>query len=284
MKGWLASARAANLPTVWSAVLAGWLLGGQALVWLSLTLAMAAASSIYIGGCLLGDFFDRGIDARERPDRPLPSGLIPAWKMCAAGIFLLIAGVALALANGLGLPEIWLGLGICVFLYALLHSRSRILAMFLMPLCRGLLGLCLLPGWDHPATPLFLVYGASLFSYTLGIMCVGITDLEKRAFTGILRLQLLMFIIPLLLILPLSGGGLGPFLAVLPLSISFGLALRALRMNEKGSFVSRSLAAFCLLDFFIICALFLPPFTPMPLIFPALFLLAILAQKVTPAT
>src|SRR5262249_31030499 len=75
---YLALGRVSNLPTVWTNVVAGIALAGG-----SFTRQMAirlgiAASLFYVGGMFLNDAFDRGIDARERPERPIPSGRISA--------------------------------------------------------------------------------------------------------------------------------------------------------------------------------------------------------------
>ena len=50
--------------------------------------------SFYTGGMYLNDAFDREIDARERPERPIPSGRVTAPMVFAIGFGLLGAGVA----------------------------------------------------------------------------------------------------------------------------------------------------------------------------------------------
>ena len=66
-----------NLPTVWTNTLAGVTLAGRRrrrrAAWLLLALAF---SLLYTGGMYLNDAFDRDIDARERPERPIPSGRV----------------------------------------------------------------------------------------------------------------------------------------------------------------------------------------------------------------
>ena len=70
--------RISNLPTVWSNVLVGALLGGATLDDARLPLLMAAMSLFYVGGMFLNDAFDRTFDARHRPERPIPSGQVRA--------------------------------------------------------------------------------------------------------------------------------------------------------------------------------------------------------------
>jgi 4-hydroxybenzoate polyprenyltransferase len=69
-------ARISNLPTVWSNVLAGAVLGTANVDAPSVVVTGIAASLLYSGGMFLNDAFDAAIDARERPERPIPSGRI----------------------------------------------------------------------------------------------------------------------------------------------------------------------------------------------------------------
>lgn len=62
--------------------------------------ALAAASAcLYLAGMVLNDFFDRELDARERPERPIPSGRVSAGAARTLGFGLLGAGLA---AGGTG--------------------------------------------------------------------------------------------------------------------------------------------------------------------------------------
>ena len=75
--------RVSNLPTVWTNVLAGIVLAGGPLEPGTLAALVVALSLFYVGGMYLNDAFDRTIDARERPERPIPSGLISAFLLLA---------------------------------------------------------------------------------------------------------------------------------------------------------------------------------------------------------
>lgn len=63
------------------------------------TAGLAAASScLYLAGMALNDYADREVDARERPQRPIPSGRVtPAFALALAG-GLTAASAALAVA------------------------------------------------------------------------------------------------------------------------------------------------------------------------------------------
>src|SRR5262249_26882163 len=92
--------RVSNLPTAWTNVLAGTVLAGGD--WRSgrIGLVLVAMSLFYVGGMYLNDYFDRGIDARERPARPIPAGEISAAAVAATGAALLACAVALMAAAG----------------------------------------------------------------------------------------------------------------------------------------------------------------------------------------
>src|SRR5262249_10356391 len=92
--------RVSNLPTVWTNVLAGTVLAGGD--WRSgrVGLVLLAMSLFYVGGMYLNDYFDRAVDARERPARPIPAGDISAAAVAGAGAPLLACAVALMALAG----------------------------------------------------------------------------------------------------------------------------------------------------------------------------------------
>jgi len=85
--------RVSNLPTVWTNALAGVVLAGAEVGPERLLLLALAFSFFYTGGMYLNDAFDREMDARERPERPIPSGRIGAGLVFAIGSVLLGLGV-----------------------------------------------------------------------------------------------------------------------------------------------------------------------------------------------
>ncbi|WP_049995918.1 UbiA family prenyltransferase [Halococcus sediminicola] len=64
------------------------------------SLAGLAGASVllYAGGTTLNDYFDAGVDARERPERPIPSGDVSRRAAGALGATLLLGGVLVAFA------------------------------------------------------------------------------------------------------------------------------------------------------------------------------------------
>lgn len=126
--------RVSNLPTVGTNVLAGALLAGVPLRASRVAVAVVAAALLYVAGMFLNDAFDRRVDARDRPDRPIPAGAIAPLEVFAVGYGLLGAGVALLSPSAL-----WpaLALAAAIVAYDAWH-KSNPLSPALMALCRAL--------------------------------------------------------------------------------------------------------------------------------------------------
>src|SRR5688572_1337303 len=58
-----------------------------------LPLLVASSCGLYLAGMVLNDVFDRERDARERPERPIPSGRVSVSSAALLGALLLAAGV-----------------------------------------------------------------------------------------------------------------------------------------------------------------------------------------------
>ncbi len=129
-------ARISNLPTVWSNVLAASVLAGGMRP-ASLMLALAAMSALYTGGMVLNDAFDRDIDRRERPDRPLPSGAVTPSAAFFIGGGLLATGVVLLAAFGVESAMAGVVLAGLILIYDVWHKGNPV-SPVLMGLCRAL--------------------------------------------------------------------------------------------------------------------------------------------------
>lgn len=176
----LALGRVSNLPTVWSNTLAGVVLAGVSpLQWnlLPLLLAMTLA---YTGGMFLNDAFDRKTDARERPERPIPSGQIKAAEVFAAGFTLLAGAVFFTLLAALGgtsgsvLMAGLMAVLLCsaIVLYNVWHKDNPY-SPFVMGLCRLFVYLC--AAFTMTKNPSVMVYiGAIvLLAYLIGLTYVA---------------------------------------------------------------------------------------------------------------
>ena len=135
-RDWLILGRISNLPTVWSNVLAGILLAGSGLE-LRFWPVFVATSLFYEGGMLLNDAFDRNIDSRERPDRPIPAGRIATRTVFAAGFALLVLGGAFLWPFGGATMAAGAVLAVCIVAYDV-HHKGVAWSPCLMGACRAL--------------------------------------------------------------------------------------------------------------------------------------------------
>jgi 4-hydroxybenzoate polyprenyltransferase len=177
-----------RLPNIFTAVAdvaMGFLVTRGNLQPISLFAALAAASCLlYVAGMVLNDVFDREVDSRERPDRPIPSGSVPLGMATAFGWGLLVSGAALGwiasfLSGNWRAGVVASLLSLCVVLYDWTLKRTP-LAPLLMGACRTLnvlLGMSLGPSttelmtlnvrWSSPA--------AWSIAAGLGVYIVGVT-------------------------------------------------------------------------------------------------------------
>ena len=96
-----------------------------------------ASGCLYLAGIVLNDVFDHAIDARERPSRPIPSGLVPLTTARTLGWSLLLTGLAIAWWVGPASGTVAVVLAACIVGYdaGLKHTR---IGPLVMGSCRGL--------------------------------------------------------------------------------------------------------------------------------------------------
>jgi 4-hydroxybenzoate polyprenyltransferase len=96
----------------------------------------AAAALIYLAGMALNDLADREEDARERPERPIPSGAVSPRTAALVGGALLFGGIAVARGAGAR----WTGpaLAAMVVAYDFQLKHSPTLGPIAMGACRSL--------------------------------------------------------------------------------------------------------------------------------------------------
>ena len=148
-------ARPANLVTAVSDILAGIAISGilltTALDWeLSKAILLLSLSTIglYGGGIVFNDVFDIKVDRIERPERPLPRGLISLQSATIYGILLLALGVIFAFLVNQTAGIIAILTSISALVYDKWGKNNTWLGPPNMGLCRGfnlLLGVSILP-------------------------------------------------------------------------------------------------------------------------------------------
>jgi 4-hydroxybenzoate polyprenyltransferase len=253
--------RISNLPTVWSNVIVGtWagylvssaqgngeynpahvgvyadgLLARPAWLWLAPLPFIVMISLLYCGGMVLNDYWDREIDARERPDRPIPSGRVRPELARAFAMGMIVTAMlfpALALLTGLSglqpgaaftqimrlaVPSCATALLVtCIVAYNRLHSGNPA-SVWLMACCRVLaVVIPALFAAPWPVDVLWWVYIAgpalTIGLYTLAISIVARREVDpgRGGFGGPKTIMNMIAAMPLLDAAWLVGMGLWP--------------------------------------------------------------------------
>ena len=164
--------RVSNLPTIWTNVLAGVVLAGAAVEPGPFALLVVALSLFYVGGMYLNDAFDRAVDARERRERPIPSGEVSATTVFAAGFAFLAAGELLLAVFDRAAVVSGLALAATIIWYDVRHKKDP-LSPVVMGLCRVLVYVTAAVAVS-PELPRPVVVGAGvLLAYLIGLTYVA---------------------------------------------------------------------------------------------------------------
>jgi hypothetical protein len=199
MKGraYLALGRPSNLPTVWTNVLAGAVLA-DAPIDRTLVPILISASLFYVGGMFLNDAFDREIDAKERPERPIPSGKVSAFEAFLAGFLLLGSGVALAVLAEPSAMHVAIALASAIVLYDVWHKKNP-LAPVIMGGCRALVYVLSAAALAKGTTKDVQLGATAMLCWVIGLTYVAKQE-NLATFRGFWPLLLLA--VPIFVVLP----------------------------------------------------------------------------------
>jgi 4-hydroxybenzoate polyprenyltransferase len=177
MRSYFELLRPANVVTSLADGLTGFAIAGlanpHALPWLLLSTAC-----LYAGGIALNDFFDREIDAAERPERPIPSARVPAAAASALGVVLLAGGIASSVLISTTAVVVATLLATLIVIYNTTAKHYSFLGPINMGACRGLnllLGIAIAPEMISARWPL------ALLSFTY---IVSVTALSRGEVSG----------------------------------------------------------------------------------------------------
>lgn len=179
--GLLRLARPANLPTAAADIMAGTavstytVLGtttawGPSLPWAPMGVLMLASVCLYAGGVVLNDVFDYEVDRRERPERPLPSGMVPRRTAAVFGGVLLLLGILIAGCLGKFQGSVAMALAVMILIYDAWAKNHSFLGPLTMGLCRGLnlmLGMLVFASAPYPwpaLIPVIYIFAVTMIS------------------------------------------------------------------------------------------------------------------------
>lgn len=272
--------RVSNLPTVWSNCLAGWWLGeggepGR------LVLLCIGATFFYLGGMFLNDAFDAQYDLQHRPERPIPSGAIRAGLVWQWGFGWLVLGWLCFWLLGPKTALLGFVLATCILVYDALHKIFAF-SPVLMAVCRLLVVLSAASIALGGITGLSIWSGLVLASYVGGL---GALARQETAQGRLQHWPLALLCAPLLLALVVNRGPFAArgFVFTLILGAWIAHCLRYTfwtRQRNISLSVAGLLAGIVLVDLLAVCG----GSIPLGLALVALFVSALLLQRVVPAT
>jgi 4-hydroxybenzoate polyprenyltransferase len=175
LRTWFDLARAGNFPSVASNVLAALVLsapaGATPFSAGLLATAILAGCLVYAGGATFNDVADAAFDARHRPERAIPRGVLSRGGAAAVAAIEMAGGLAMLIA--LHASAAWAAaLAATILLYDWIHKRW-IGSVVLMAGCRVLLAVTLasLPG--HAMTTAFQWWLGALFAYIVVLSLIA---------------------------------------------------------------------------------------------------------------
>ncbi|MEX0773618.1 MAG: UbiA family prenyltransferase [Balneolales bacterium] len=262
-------ARISNSPTVFSNVLAGAVLSGvmyngvlEGNEATSLLFLMLAMGVLYTAGMYLNDVFDYKIDLKERPKRPLPSGLVDKNTAIALVIiFFFIGLLLLAFVNSGAFISGLLLIGIIIF-YDYWHKTNPF-GHYVMAMTRVMVYVTAFVAFSDTASSELMISALLLFFYVSGFTFIAKSENK----TDFARYWPIIFII-----LPVIYFGYQLEMAFLPVVLLFlGWSLYSLtfiyRQQKKdiGGGIVRLIAGISLFDAMVL-ALY-EAFWPIMLVF-----------------
>lgn len=246
--------RVSNLPTVWTNVLAATVLAAGATQGWRTGLVVLAMSLFYVGGMYLNDYFDRAIDARERPQRPIPAGEISAATVCAFGFGMLGLGVALLAAVSFAAASTAVLLALAIVLYDAFHKGNPV-APVIMGLCRALVYCGAAAVATGSVQILIVIAAGALLAYVAGLTYAA----RQESFDQVGNLwPLAVLMAPMLVALPALANGIIPALVYLALAGCAAYAIYLLAARPMPGAVPRAvgllIAGISLLDAALLAA------------------------------
>jgi 4-hydroxybenzoate polyprenyltransferase len=175
--------RVSNLPTVWTNVWAGIALARGDPCDLRVPLAALSLSLFYVSGMYLNDAFDRELDARERPDRPIPSRQATVPVVFGAGFALLLGGLGLlaliGAASGWRAPTAGVALAAAIVFYDWYHKGNP-LSPVVMGICRVLVYVTAALTVSVVLPPQLWLAAAVALAYLIGLTYVAKQETLRR--------------------------------------------------------------------------------------------------------
>jgi len=187
---WWQLLRIGNVFTAITNILAGFLLVQKEWQPLgTLFLLIGSSAFLYAAGMVLNDAFDAELDAKERPERPIPSGRISRATAFQVGFSLLVLGIALACSASWQLQNHTPAVVAVLLAFAVIAYDAKLkqteFGPSAMGICRYLnvlLGASVARDlWLEPAA---WIYAAAVGMYTIGLTLFARSENEPSKTRG----------------------------------------------------------------------------------------------------
>lgn len=170
--------RPPNLPTAAADILTGGAIIGVfshegGLLSYNFIVLILASILLYAGGVVLNDVFDAKVDALERPERPIPQGVVSLQTAAILGGSLLMAGILLSFSSNIEAGMVAVLLAGFILLYDAIAKNHSFFGPLVMGSCRGL---NLLLGMSLFGLPV----GSNWYFILLPIIYIGAVTLISR--------------------------------------------------------------------------------------------------------
>lgn len=173
-RAYLLLSRVSNLPTVWTNVLAAYVLSRAALD--SMPVALLAMTIFYTAGMFLNDASDADIDAGQRPERPIPAGDVSRMEVLVGGLLLLAGGELILAALPHRSPALWWGLALAAAIGAYDYKhKGQAFAPVVMGLCRALVYCTAAAGAIGTATMPVAIAALVMWAYIIALTWIAKT-------------------------------------------------------------------------------------------------------------
>ncbi|MFN6560300.1 MAG: UbiA-like protein EboC [Nostoc sp. ChiSLP01] len=236
-RGYFELMRPANIVTAWADILVGFAASGSGIIFaqlingdanfavlIPLAWLLLATTGLYGGGIVFNDVFDADLDAKERPNRAIPSSRVSLKNATLLGSILFAIGIAAAFQVSWLSGAIAIFIALSALLYNSLAKHHPFFGPLNMGLCRGsnlLLGVSAVPAiieerWYLTLIP--VIYIAAITAISQGEVHGG------KKITGVLALVL----IAIVLMAVLALGILPEYTAIAALPFAVFLAIRIL--------------------------------------------------------
>jgi 4-hydroxybenzoate polyprenyltransferase len=226
IKGWCQLLRLPNLFTVSGDCVLGYVIADGDIFSYKFFYSILSIFFLYSYGLITNDLCDISEDSKERPERPLPSGVVSKKEAQVIALLLLIFSLIFAFMVGLSVFYVAISLAFAITIYNYLLKKNSIFGPVSLGICRILsisLGFEAANGIDALRPILYIVaFIWFIYFFSISLVAYYETDLTRSPRGGFM-----LFTIPImwLFTIPFISGSLYPVMIMKEINPTLFLAL-----------------------------------------------------------